>query len=220
MKSFAFGIAASIGLAIPSLAAASQWEIDSGHSTAEFGVKHMMVSTVKGRFGKVTGVVDLDDKDLTKSHVNVVIDATTIDTNEPKRDAHLKSPDFFDVAKYPTITFKSTKITKVGKEKYSVTGDLDMHGVTKPVVLEVEGPSPVVKNIMGKSGRGATATGKLNRKDWGLTWNKPLAAVGGVAVSDEVKLEVNVELAEKAGAEATPAAAAPAAAPVKAKAAQ
>jgi polyisoprenoid-binding protein YceI len=145
----------------------------------------------------MTGEVTLDEKDPTKSSVNVEIDASTIDTREPKRDAHLKSPDFFDVAKYPKITFKSTKVEKAGKGKLKVIGDLTMRGMTKPVTLAVEGPTAEVKDIMGGLSRGASATAKINRKDWGLTWNKPLEAAGGVLVGDDVTLSLDVELHKK-----------------------
>ena len=175
---------------------ASEWNIDTAHTTAQFSVRHLMVSDVKGTFTKVSGTVDLNDKDPTKSSVDVVIDAASIDTREPKRDEHLKSPEFFDVAKHPKITFKSTQIKKAGKDKFKVTGDLTMRGVTKPVVLDVVGPSAPVKNPWGMTVRGLTATGKLNRKEFGLNWNKALEA-GGVLVGDEVKLVIDAELVEK-----------------------
>jgi polyisoprenoid-binding protein YceI len=178
-------------------ALASDWEIDPSHTTAQFSVKHMMVTSVRGTFDKVSGSATLDDKDLTRSSVEVVIDAASINTREPKRDAHLRSPDFFDVAKNPHLTFKSTKVEKAGKGKFKVTGDLTMRGVTRPVVLTVEGPTPEQKNLMGKAVRGLVATGKLNRKEWGLTWNKALEA-GGVLVGDEVQLQIDAELVQKA----------------------
>jgi polyisoprenoid-binding protein YceI len=216
MRSLATGFIALTVAAFAVPARASVWEIDSTHSSAQFSVKHMMVSNVKGQFGKVTGTVNLDDKDITKSTVEVTIDVKTIDTREPKRDGHLKSPDFFDVAKYPTITFKSTKVEKAGKGKLKVTGDLSMHGVTKPAVLAIDGPTAEIKNPMSNTPtRGASATGKINRKDWGLTWNKPLEAAGGVMVGDDVQLAIDVELDKKPDATAavTPAAAAAAPAP-------
>ena len=196
-------------------AAASTWEIDPNHTESSFVVKHLMVSNVRGQFGKTTGTVTQDDKDVTKSKVEITIDAKTIDTRVDKRDAHLKSPDFFDTAKFPTITFKSTKIEKAGKGKYKVTGDLTMHGVTKPVTLAVDGPTAPLKNPFGSTSSGASATGKINRKDWGLTWNKPLEAAGGVLVGDEVTINVDLELTSKPEAPAAAAApAAPAAAPM------
>ncbi|HEY0706500.1 MAG TPA: YceI family protein, partial [Polyangia bacterium] len=156
-------------------------------------VKHMMLTTVKGHFEKITGSVNLDDKEPTKSTVEVKIDANSINTREPNRDKHLRSADFFDVAKHPELVFKSTKIEKAGKDKYKVTGDFTMRGVTKPLVLQVVAPSKELKNPWGVATRAVTATGKLNRKDWGLEWNKALEA-GGVLVSDEVTLDVQLQL--------------------------
>ena len=210
----------------PALALAGTWDIDPAHSTVEFSVRHMMVTTVKGQFQKVKGTVELDEKDPNKSTVEVSIETASIDTREAKRDAHLKSPDFFDAAKFPALTFKSTKIEKAGKGKFKLTGDLSMHGITKSVVLAVEGPSASIKDPYGRTVRGVMATGKLDRKDWGMTWNKALDS-GGFVVSDEVKLDINAELAEhsatppaSAAAEkpAAPAAAKPAAAGAGAKA--
>jgi polyisoprenoid-binding protein YceI len=198
---------------IPASASATTWELDPAHSGMEFSVRHMMVSTVKGRFEKIKGTVEFDDKDVTKSTVEVTIDLASVNTNEPKRDTHLKSPDFFDVAKFPTATFKSTKIQKAGKNKLKVTGDLNLHGVTKPVVLEVEGPTDAFKTPFGTTVRGVHATGKIDRKDFEIGWNKVLDN-GGVVVGNEVSLELNAELTEKV---TTPAAkpAAPAAKPAK-----
>ena len=199
-SSFAFVFATVIGtFALADSAAtaeASEWQLDPAHSAAQFSVKHMMVSTVRGQFHKVSGTVNLDEKDVTKSTVEVTIDAASIDTREPKRDGHLKSPDFFDVAKHPNITFKSTKVEKAGKNKLKVTGDLTMRGETHPVVLAVEGPTAPIKSPMGGLARGVTATGKVNRKQWGLNWNKTLET-GGVLVSDEVQLQIDAELLPK-----------------------
>jgi polyisoprenoid-binding protein YceI len=219
MRTF-IAASAILGAAVAaSPARAAVWEIDSSHSTAEFSVKHMMVSNVKGTFNKVSGTVNIDDKDPTKSSVDITIDPATIDTHDAKRDGHLKSPDFFDVAKYPTITFKSTKVEKAGKGKLKLTGDLTMHGVTKSVVLAVEGPGPEVKNVFFNAyDRGATATGKINRKEWGLTWNKPLESAGGVLVGDDVQLTIDVELIKKPDATAAAETAAPAKAADKPKA--
>lgn len=186
--------------------AASEWDIDASHTTAQFAVRHMMVTTVRGQFEKVAGTVSLDDKDATKSSINIDIDAASINTREPKRDEHLRSPDFFDVKNHPKVTFRSTKIEKAGKDKFKVTGDLTMRGVTKPVVLTVNGPSAPAKNPWGMTVRGVSATGKLNRKDWGLNWNKALEA-GGLLVADEVELQIDAELIEKAPAAAAAASA-------------
>jgi polyisoprenoid-binding protein YceI len=186
-----------MALAGASVAHASEWEIDPAHTTATFAVRHLMVSTVKGEFEKVSGSVHLDDANPTRSAIELAIDASTVNTHNAQRDGHLKSPDFFDVARYPQLTFKSTKIEKVGKDKFKVVGDLSMRGTTRPITLQVDGPNAPVKDMMGRAVRGVTATGKLNRKEWGLVWNKALEG-GGVLVSDEVQLEVNAELVEKA----------------------
>ena len=185
-------------VAVPALANATEWTVDPAHSTASFTVKHMMVSTVRGEFGKMTGTASWSKPDYSDAKVDVTIDATTINTREDKRDAHLKSPDFFDVAKFPTLTFKSKRVEKA-KEKGHVTlvGDLTIHGVTKEVAFDVAGPSPEMKTPFGTVAVGAEAKAKINRKDFGLNWNKPLEAAGGVLVSDEVNLDINLELSKK-----------------------
>jgi polyisoprenoid-binding protein YceI len=186
-------------------ARASDWEIDSAHSAAQFTVRHLMVSNVRGQFDNLSGTVVLDDKEPTKSRVEVTIDAATINTRNPKRDAHLKTPDFFDVANHPKITFKSTRIEKTSDTQFKVTGDLTMRGVTHPVTLAVEGPTPALKNPFGQTVRGLNATGKLSRKQWGLNWNKALEA-GGVVVGDEVQIQIDAELVAKGPRSATSAA--------------
>jgi len=170
-------------------------QVDPAHSTATFAIKHMMVSTVHGNFGKVTGTVNHDPKDPTKSSANIQIDPASLDTRVEKRDAHLKSADFFDVQKCPDMSFKTTKIEKAGDKKYKVAGDLTMHCTTKPVTLDVEGLNGPVKGAQGANLYAATATGKLSRKDFGLTWNKALEA-GGVAVGDDVQLTVDLEMTD------------------------
>jgi len=192
MQKLQVAIIAVASFAAPALA--TDWQIDPSHTTAEFTVKHMMVTNVKGQFGKVTGSVKTDDKDVTKGTIEATIDATSIDTREPKRDAHLKSGDFFDVEKFPTLTFKSTKIQKAGNNKLKVSGDLTIHGVTKPVTLAVEmGTKDYKDPFQGMIHRGATATTTINRKDFGLVWNKPLEA-GGIMVGEDVSITVDVEL--------------------------
>jgi len=180
-------------LLLPSLALAeaATWNIDPSHTQATFTVRHMVISNVKGEFQSTKGVVKIDDKDLAKSMVDVTIDAASIHTREDKRDAHLRSPDFFDVERYPTITFKSTKVEKAGGDRYKVTGDLTMHGVTKPVVLDAA-LTPEVKGMMGEVRRGAQATTRVNRQDYGLKWNKTIEA--GPLVGDDVAIEINAEL--------------------------
>ncbi|HYO65636.1 MAG TPA: YceI family protein [Archangium sp.] len=194
---------AALVLASPSLAFAAEFVIDSAHSAANFSVKHMMVSNVRGSFSKVSGTANIDEKDITRSTVEAVIDATTINTNEPKRDEHLRNADFFDTAKYPTITFKSTKVEQAG-QNLKVTGDLTMHGVTKPVVLDVEGFTTEAKDPWGNTKRGGVATTKVNRKDFGLGWNKALET-GGVVVGEEVSITLDLELNKKQAPAATPA---------------
>jgi len=187
---------------VPGLAQVSTWEIDSAHSGAHFSVRHLMIATVRGEFRKVAGTINMDEKDISKSSVEAVIDATTIDTREERRDNHLKSADFFDVAKFPTITFKSRSVTRQGEGKFKVAGDLTLHGVTKPVILDVEGLTNQVKDQRGNIKTGAAVTTKINRSDFGLTWNRAVET-GGVAVSDEVGITIDLELVKKVPAAST-----------------
>ncbi|HJY81651.1 MAG TPA: YceI family protein, partial [Candidatus Binatia bacterium] len=165
--------------------------------SAQFAVRHLMVSTVRGEFSKVSGTVNLDEQDPTKSSIEATIDTASINTRVEKRDQHLKSPDFLDVAKYPTIAFKSKKIEKVSDTNFKVTGDLTLHGVTKEVVLEVEGSTKASKDPSGNLRIGGVATTKINRQDFGVQWNKALET-GGVVVGDEVTITIDVELTKKA----------------------
>ncbi|MBK5276342.1 MAG: polyisoprenoid-binding protein [Desulfuromonadales bacterium] len=193
MKRIITSIAAVVALSLPLAAFASTWSIDPEHSNIGFKVRHLMISNVKGTFDKNSGTVDINEKDITKSKVEVTIDTDSINTNVKKRDEHLRSADFFDVAKFPTMTFVSKKVAKAGKDKLKVTGDLSLHGVTRQVVLDVEGPSLESKDPMGKIRRGATATTRINRKDFGLVWNKALET-GGVAVGEEVTITLEIEM--------------------------
>ena len=189
-------IAAVLALALPGLAlgATSTWQLDPAHTHAIFGVRHLVITTVKGEFGKTTGTLVLDEADVTRSKVEATIDVTTLNTREPKRDEHLRSPDFFDVAKHQTITFKSSKVEKAGEGKLKVTGDLTIRGVTKSVTLDVAGPTKEIKDPWGNVKRGVSATGKINRKDFGLNWSKTIEA--GPVVGDEVTIEIEAELAK------------------------
>ena len=196
MKNIIVSISTIIALALPTFAFAATWTIDPDHSNVGFKVKHLMVSNVKGSFEKHTGVVEINDKDITKSKVEVSIDTNSINTNVPKRDEHLRSADFFDVAKYPTMTFVSKKVAKAGKDKLKVTGDLTLHGITKQVVLDVEGPTKESKDPWGNIRKGATATTKINRKDFGLVWNAALET-GGVAVGEEITITLEIEMIKK-----------------------
>ena len=182
-----------IALLLPALAGATTWNIDSDHSDVGFKVRHLMVSNVKGSFEKKSGVVTINDKDITKSKVEVSIDTASVNTNVAKRDEHLRSPDFFDVAKYPTMTFVSKKVAKTGNGKLKVTGDLTLHGITKEVVLDAEGLSKESKDPWGNIRSGTVASTRINRKDFGLVYNAVLET-GGVAVGEEVVISLEIEL--------------------------
>jgi polyisoprenoid-binding protein YceI len=184
-------------LAVPALAHANQWDVDPSHSSASFTVKHLMVSNVRGEFGKIKGSATWDKADFSDAKIEVTVDATTVDTRDPKRDAHLRSPDFFDVEKFPTLTFKSKKVTKSKTAGHlDVVGDLTIHGVTKEVTFDVTGPTPETKTPWGSVAVGAEARTKINRLDYGLKWNKALEA-GGVLVSNDVNIEISLELNKK-----------------------
>ena len=193
MKHLLASICTIITLSLPAMAFATTWNIDPDHSNIGFKVRHLMITNVKGNFEKHTGVVDINDKDITKSKVEVSIDTASINTNVQKRDDHLRSAEFFDVTKYPTMTFVSKKVAKAGKDKLKVTGDLTLHGITKQVVLDVEGPTAESKDPWGVIRRGAVASTKVNRKDFGLVWNKTLET-GGVALGDEVTINLEIEM--------------------------
>lgn len=182
---------------LPSLGFASTWNIDPDHSHVGFKVRHLMVSNVKGSFGKLQGVVHVDDKDFSRSKVTATIDTASIDTGVKKRDDHLRSPDFLDTAKYPAMTFVSKKIETNGTGKFRIIGDLTLRGVTRPVVLDVEGPTAEGKDFKGNTLRGASATTKIDRKEFGIVWNKAIEA-GGVAVGNDVDVSIEVELVKVA----------------------
>ncbi len=178
----------------------TQWQLDPAHSAAHFSVRHLMISNVRGEFGKVSGNAVLDPSDLTKSTVEVSVETATIDTREPQRDEHLRSADFFDVANHPAITFRSRKITSAGPEHFKVTGDLTIRGVTREVTFDVEGPGPAIKDPWGNVRTGASATAKINRKDFGLVWNA-FTEAGGLVVGDDVSITFEAELIQKAPAD-------------------
>jgi polyisoprenoid-binding protein YceI len=170
----------------------STWKMDTAHSHAQFKVRHMMISNVKGEFAGINGTLELDEADYTKSKVQASIEAASINTREPQRDTHLKSGDFLDVEKFPALTFTSTKISKKGKEEYSVAGDLTIRGVTRPVTFDVTEVTGPAKDPWGNTRIGLEATTKINRKDFGLVWNASLET-GGVLVGDEVHITVDAE---------------------------
>jgi polyisoprenoid-binding protein YceI len=172
------------------------WEIDPAHTHAQFKVRHLMISNVKGEFTKLSGTTKWDTADVTRSTVEVAVDVNSINTREPQRDGHLKSPDFFDAEHYPTISFRSTKITRTDDGTLELTGDLTIRGVTKPVTFELEGPTPETKDPWGNVRVGIEANTTIDRKDFGLTWNSPLEG-GGVMVGDKVALSIDAELIKK-----------------------
>ena len=172
------------------------WEIDATHSQATFSVKHMMISTVRGHFEVLSGKLHIDEEHPDNSWVEAEVDAASINTRDAKRDGHLRSPDFFDVEKYPKITFKSTKITPTGNNEYRVTGDLTMHGVTKEETLHAD-YSGQVKDLYGLQRAAFSVKGKINRKDFGLNWNVGLEA-GGVLVGEDVNIEIDLAAVQKA----------------------
>ncbi len=170
---------------------ATTYSIDSSHSSAQFSVRHMMISNVKGEFSNVSGTIVYDPDNLANSSIEAVVDVNSINTREPKRDAHLKSADFFDAAKYPTLAFKSREILRNG-DTLQAKGDLTMHGVTREIVLTIDGPTPEAKDPWGNFRFGASATTKLSRKEWGLVWNQALET-GGVLVGDAVTITLDIE---------------------------
>jgi polyisoprenoid-binding protein YceI len=191
--------ALAAALSLQAAGAASTWQIDPNHSSAQFAVRHLAISTVRGAFTKVNGTVQLDDKDISKSSVEVTIDAASVDTRVENRDKDLRSDHFFDVEKYPTLTFKSTKVEQVEPGKLKVTGDLTLHGVTKPVILEVEGPTAPVKDPWGNQRAAVNATTKINRQDFGMKFS-PTMDSGGLVVGNDVVITIDVEMVQKGAA--------------------
>ncbi len=176
----------------PSPAAITTWNIDPAHSAAEFKVRHMMISNVKGTLKGISGTLTEHATDSSLSSIEATIDVSTINTGEIQRDGHLKSADFFEAEKYPTMTFKSTGVVQKGEGEYAVAGDLTMHGVTRPVTFAVEGPSAPGKDPWGNTRIGLTATAKVNRKDFGLNWNAALET-GGILVGEDVHITLDVQ---------------------------
>jgi len=175
------------------VAVAATWQIDPAHAGIEFKVRHLMVAWVKGSFASVAGTVEIDEADPAKSQVRVTIDSASINTNNAKRDEHLRSNDFLAAAEFPTITFVSRQIVTAGGTPRQVVGDLTIRGTTREVVLDLEELTPPIRDPWGNTRRGATATTEINRRDFGLTWNKAMET-GGLVVGDEVKIALDVEL--------------------------
>ena len=185
----------STGTAPQVITGTTAWNIDPVHSNAQFKVKHMMISNVKGEFTPVTGKLELNSADITNSRIEASIDAATINTRDAQRDTHLKSADFFDVEKFPALTFKSTHVSKKGDGELAVEGDLSIHGVTRNVVFEVEGPSTPMKDPWGNTRIGLSATTRINRKDFGLSFSMMLD--GRMVVSEEIQITIEGELVEQ-----------------------
>jgi polyisoprenoid-binding protein YceI len=171
----------------------TNWRIDPLHSSAQFSVRHMMISTVRGQFGGVKGAVTYDPRSPSTASVNATIDCTTVNTGEPKRDADLKSPEFFDVARYPVMKFKSDGVTVPGPGKLKVSGDLTINAITRRVILEIDGPTDPIRDTQGREKVGLNAMTKISRKEFGILYN-PVMETGGVAVSDEVTITLDIEL--------------------------
>ena len=195
MKRLAILTITALLTAVPALA--ETWRIDTAHSRAQFSVRHLGIANIRGDFGNVTGSVDYDGKDLTKARVNATIDVNSITTRVDKRDAHLKTADFFDVANHPTMTFVSTSITPAGNGKYKMTGNLTLRGTTKPVTLDLDAPSGPQKDNMGAVKIGAAASGMINRRDFGVNYRQVLEN-GVMGVADEVYIQIDVELIQEA----------------------
>jgi polyisoprenoid-binding protein YceI len=172
--------------------ATSTWSIDPVHSVAEFKVKHMMISNVKGQFTGISGVLHLDEADITKSGIEATIDAASLNTGDPQRDGHLKSADFFDAEKFPTLVFKSTHVARTASGDLTIDGDLSIHGVTRKTTFAVEGPTAPGKDPWGNTRIGISATTKINRKDFGLVWNSTLET-GGVLVGEDVTITLEIQ---------------------------
>lgn len=179
-------------LSLPAAAATSTWQIDPAHSSAQFAVKHLSISTVRGAFTSVKGSVQFDDQNIAKSSVDVTIDVNSVDTRVADRDKDLRSDHFFDVEHFPTITFKSRKVEQVSPGKLKVTGDITIHGVTKEVVLDVDGPTAAIKDPWGNQRMGISATARISRKDFGVGVNYPAAMIG-----DDISITIDAEMFHK-----------------------
>ncbi len=178
----------------------TSWRIDSNHSAADFSVRHMMISTVRGEFTGIAGSVIYDPKDPAHDSVEVTIDCTTVNTGVAKRDSQLKGPDFFDVARYPQMKFKSIRVEAAGAGKLKITGVLTINSITKPIVLDVDGPSPSIRDPRGNEKIGLSASTRIRRKEFGITWNEVMES-GGIAVADEVAISLDLELIKNSKAQ-------------------
>ncbi|NJD62637.1 MAG: YceI family protein [Deltaproteobacteria bacterium] len=198
MRRLMLVIAIASLLAVPVSAPAAAWDLDPNHTAIQFKVKHMVVSNVRGNFEKFSGTVVYDEGDVTKSSADVTIDLASVNTRVAKRDDDLRSPNFFDVAKYPTMTYRSKRVEKLQDGRLRMIGDLTLHGVTREVPLDIEGPTPAIQDPQGNTRVGGQATARINRKDFGLSWNKVLEG-GGLVVGDDVEITIDMEIVKKKG---------------------
>jgi polyisoprenoid-binding protein YceI len=196
MKRHFVFLLACLALAIPAIAGAATYQLDPVHSSIQFKIRHLTVSNVTGTFNKIKGSATMEGEDPSTLKVDVTIEAASVDTGNEKRDQHLRTPDFLDVAKYPTITFVSKKVVKGDPGKLKITGDLTIHGVTREITVDLEGPTSEVKDPWGGFRRGATGTTRIDRRDFGITWNTALDS-GGMLVGNEVTIYVEVEWVKK-----------------------
>lgn len=196
MKRTFIAMLACLALVIPAIAGAATYQLDPVHSSIQFKIRHLTVSNVTGTFNKIKGSATMEGEDPSTLKVDVTIEAASVDTGNEKRDQHLRTPDFLDVAKYPTITFVSKKVMKGDPGKLKVTGDLTIHGVTREITVDLEGPTSEVKDPWGGFRRGATGTTRIDRRDFGITWNTALDS-GGMLVGNEVTIYVEVEWVKK-----------------------
>ncbi len=190
-RSFSLAVALIFAAHLP--AQDTVWRIDANHSAAYFSVRHLMISTVRGEFTGITGTVHYDPKNVPASRLEATIDCSTLHTGVAKRDEQMKGPDFFEVKRYPTMKFSSRNVQAAGPGKLRVTGNLTINAATRQVVLDVDGPSAVVKDAQGREKMGLSAAAKISRKDFGITWNEVLET-GGLAVADEVSISLDIEL--------------------------
>jgi len=198
MRSLLPGLALMLASAGAARAQTSTWQINTPESAVQFSARHMMVATLGGNFSKFSGTVQYDPKDVSKTVIQATIDTTSENSGVEGRDKDLKSANFLEVDKYPTMTFQSKRVDSAGNGKLKVTGDLTLHGVTKEIVLDVEGPTPIIKDARGGLHMGAAAATKINRKEFGINFNR-LLDNGGAVVSDEITIKLEIELMQPAG---------------------
>jgi polyisoprenoid-binding protein YceI len=196
MRRYFIALFACLALVLPQIAGAATYQLDSVHSSIQFKIRHLTVANVTGTFNNLKGSATIEGEDPATLKVEVTIEAASVNTGHEKRDEHLKTPEFLDVAKYPTITFVSKKVMKGDPGKLKITGDLTLHGVTRDITVDLEGPTPEIKDPWGNFRRGASGTGKIDRRDFGITWNKSLDA-GGLVMGNEVTIYVEVEWVKK-----------------------